>query len=128
MFNLLTHQPHIDKIYLCAKDLYEAKYQLLINKRQYGDMKHFNDSEASFEYSNDMDDIYQNIEKYNPNKKRKILVVFDDIFADMLSNKKLNPMVNELFIRGIELNISIAFITQSLLQVKKYYLPIKEER
>ena len=72
-----------------------------------------------------MDDIYQNFEKYIPNKKRKILVVFDDIFADMLSNKKLNPMV---FIRGIELNISLAFITQSLLQVKKYYLPIKEER
>ena len=75
-----------------------------------------------------MDDIYQNFEKYIPNKKRKILVVFDDIFADMLSNKKLNPMVNELFIRGIELNISLAFITQSLLQLKKYYLPIKEER
>ena len=47
-----------------------------------------------------MDDIYKNIEEYNPNKKRKILIVFDDMIADMLSNKKLNPIVTELFIRG----------------------------
>ena len=47
-----------------------------------------------------MDDIYKNIKEYNPNKKRKILIVLDDIIADMLSNKKLNPIVTELFIRG----------------------------
>ena len=60
-----------------------------------------------------MDDIYKNIEKYNSNKKRKLLIVFDDMIADMLSNKKLNPIVTELFIRDRKLNISLVFITQS---------------
>ena len=60
-----------------------------------------------------MDDIYKNIEEYNPNKKRKILIVFDDMIADMLSNKKLNPVVTELFIRARKLNIPLVFITQS---------------
>ena len=62
-------------------------------------MKHFNDSKAFIEYSNDMDNIYKKAEEYNSNKKHKILIVFDDIIADMLSNKKLNPIVTELFIR-----------------------------
>ena len=64
-----------------------------------------------------MNDIYTNIEEYNSNKKRKILIVFDDITVDMLSNKKLNPIVTELFIRGRKLNISLVFITQSYLTV-----------
>ena len=67
-----------------------------------------------------MDDIYKNIEEYNPNKKRKILIVFDDMIADMLSNKKLNPIVTELFIRERKLNISLVFITQSYFAVRKY--------
>ena len=58
-----------------------------------------------------MDDIYKNIEEYNPDKTRKILIAFDDMSADMLSNKKLNPTVTELFSRGIKLNISLVFIT-----------------
>ena len=66
-----------------------------------------------------MDDIYKNIEEYNPNKKRKILIVFDDMIADMLSNKKLNPIVTELLIRGRKLNISLVFITQSYFAVPK---------
>ena len=65
------------------------------------------------EYSNDMQDLYKNIEDYNPGKKRKILIVFDD----MIDNKKLNPVVTKLFIRGRKLNISIVFITQSYLKV-----------
>ena len=56
--------------------------------------------------------IIENIEEYKPNNKRKILIVFDDLIADMLTNKKLNPIVTELFIRGRELNISLVFITQ----------------
>ena len=60
-----------------------------------------------------MDNIYKVIEEYNPNKKRKILVVFDDMIADMLSNKKLNLIVTEIFIRGRKPNISLVFITQS---------------
>ena len=71
-----------------------------------------NDSKTFIEYSNDMDDTYENIEGYNPNKKHKILIVFDDIIADMLSNKNLTPIVTELFIRGRKWNISLVFITQ----------------
>ena len=66
-----------------------------------------------------MDDIYKNIEDYNPNKKRKILIVFDDMIADMLSNKKLNPIVTELFIRGRKLNIPLVFIARSYFAVPK---------
>ena len=66
-----------------------------------------------------MDDIYKNIEEYNPNKKRKVLIVFDDMIADMLTNKKLNPVVTELLIRGRKLNISLLFITQSYFAVAK---------
>ena len=66
------------------------------------------------EYSNYMDDNYENIKEYNPNKKREMLIVFDDMIADMLSNKKLNPIVTEAFIRGRILNISFVFVTQSL--------------
>ena len=70
-----------------------------------------------------MDDIYKNIEEYNPNKKRKILTVFDHMIADMLSNKKLNPIVTELFFRSIKLNISLVFFFYSILFccTKKYY-------
>ena len=60
-----------------------------------------------------MDDIYKNVEEYNPNKKRKMLIIFDDMIADMLSNKKINKIVIELFVRGRKLNISLVFITQS---------------
>ena len=66
-----------------------------------------------------MDNIYKNIEKHNPNKKQQLLIVFDDVIADILSNKKLNPIVTELFIRGRKLNISLVFITQSYFAVPK---------
>ena len=69
------------------------------------------------EYSDGMQDVYKNIEDYNPNKKRKILIVFDDMIADMIN--KLNPVVTELFIRGRKLNISIVFITQSYFKVPR---------
>ena len=71
------------------------------------------------EYSNDMQDVYKNIEDYNPIKKRKILIVFNDMIADMINNNKLNPIVTELFIRGRKLNISIVFIIQSYFKVPK---------
>ena len=99
MFNLISQQADIDKTYLYAKDPHEKKYQFLINKRESTGVKHLNSPKASNEYSNDIGDIYQKIEKYNPNKKRKILIVSDDMIADMLSNKNLNPIVTELFIR-----------------------------
>ena len=113
MLNLINNEPDIGKTYLYAKYLHEAKYQLLINRTESTGLKYLNDSKAFIEYSSDMDDIYKNIERYNPNRKRKILIVFDDMISDMLSNKKLNPIVTELFIRGRKLNISLVFITQS---------------
>ena len=71
------------------------------------------------QYSNYMDDVYKNIEKHNPRKKYNILTVFDDMIAAMINNKKLNPVVTELLMGGIKLNISIAFITQSYFKVQK---------
>ena len=99
LLNLINHEPDTDKIYLYAKDSYEAKYQLLINKRKSTGLKYLNNSKAFIKYSNDMDDIYKNIEECNLNKKQKMLIVFDDMIADMLSNKRPNPIVTELYIR-----------------------------
>ena len=82
-----TKQPDIDKIYLYAKDPYEAKYQYLINKREGLAIDHVNDLKAFIEYSNDMYDVYKNIDEYNPNKDNKILIVFHDMIADMIHNK-----------------------------------------
>ena len=82
-------------------------------------LDHFDDPKAFIEYSNDMQDVYKNIEDYNPGKERKILIVFDDMISDIINNKKLNPIVTELFIRGRKLNISIVFITQSYFKVPK---------
>ena len=119
LLNLINNQPDIDKIYLYAKDPYEAKYQYLINKREGVGINHFNDPKAFIEYSNDMHDVYKNIDDYNLDKENKILIVFDDMIADMINNKKLNPVVTELFVRGRKLNISIEFITQSYFKVPK---------
>ena len=101
------------------KDPYEAKYQYLINKREGVGIDHFNDPKTFVEYSNDMHDVYKNIDEYNPDKENKILIVFDDMIADMINNKKLNSIVTELFIRGRKLNISVVFITQSYFKVPK---------
>ena len=90
----------------------------MINKREKVELNHFNDPKAFMEYSIDMQDVYKNIEDYNPIKKRKILIVFDDMIADMINNK-LNPVVTELFIRRRKLNVSIVFITQSYFKVPK---------
>ena len=93
--NLINNQPDIDKIYLYAKDPYEAKYQFLINKREGTGLKHFNDSKAFTEYSNDMYDVYKNIDEYNIDEERKILIVFDYMIAGKTSNKRLNSIVTE---------------------------------
>ena len=79
----------------------------------------FNDSKSIVEYSNDMNDIYGNIEKYNPNKKRKKLIVYGDAITDVLSNKNLNKIVTELLIRGRKLNGSLVSNTQSFLLFQK---------
>ena len=119
LLNLINNQPDIDKIYLCAKDPHEAICQFLINERKNTKLKHFNDPKTSIEYSNDMQDVYKDIDQYNAGKERKILIVFDDMIADMINNKKLNSVITELIIRDRKLNISLVFITQSYFKVPK---------
>ena len=117
--NSIENQPDIDKIYLYVKDSYEPKYQLLINKRERVGINHFIDPKAFIEYSNEMHDVYKNIDDCNPDKENEILIAFDDMIADMIPNKKLNSIVTELFIRSRKLNISIVFLTQSYFKVPK---------
>ena len=95
-------------MFLYAKDLSQPK---LIKKRENVGTDHFNDPNAFIECSNKMDDVYENIDDYNPSKKRKILIVSDNIMADIMSNKKVQAMIKELFIRSRKLNILLVFIT-----------------
>ena len=117
--NLIKNQTDIDKIYLYAKDPYKAKYQFLINKRESIGLKHFNDPKAFTEYSNDMQDVHKNIDKCNGNKERKILIVFDDMIADVINNKKLNSIVTELFIRDRKLNVSLVLLPNRILRFQE---------
>ena len=119
LLNLINEQKDIDKIYLYAKDLNESKYELLIKNRENLGIKHVNDSNAFIECSNTMEEVYENIGNYNPNRKRKILIVFDDMIADIMTNKKFQSLIKELFIRCRKINISLVFITQSYFSVPK---------
>ena len=118
---------NIDKIYLYARDLSETKYEYLIKKRE-----DLNSPNTFIECSNTMDDVYENINDYNPIRKRKKIIFFYDMIADILSNKIFQVIIKELFIRSIQLNISFIFITQSYFPVPKdvrlntkYYFIIK---
>ena len=102
-----------------AKDPYESKYQLLNNEREGAGLKRFNDPKAFIEYSNDMQDVYINIEEYNTDKERTILIVFDDMIADMIHNEQLNLIVTDFFIRGRKLTVSLISITQSYFKAPK---------
>ena len=102
-----------------AKDLSEPKYEYLIKKREDAGIKHVNNPNAFIKCSNMMDDVYENINDYNPIRKRKKLIVFDDMIADIMSNKKFQAIIKELFIRCRKLNISLIFITQSYFSVPK---------
>ena len=116
LLNLINEQNDIDKIYLYARDLNEPKYKILIKKREDGGIKHLNDPNAFIECSNTMD---ENIHYYNSSRKRKILIVFDDMIADIMTNKKFQAIIKDLFIRCRKLNIPLVFITQSYLSVPK---------
>ena len=109
------------KTYLYSKDPYETKYQFLINKREGTGLKLFNDTKSFIEYSNDMQDVYKNVQKYNIGKKRKILIVFDNVIVDVINNEKLNPIVTERFIKGRKLNTSILFTTQLYFKAPKVF-------
>ena len=88
-----------------------TKYQFLIKECEDAEIKDLNGPSAFIEYSNTMDDVYNNIDDYNPKRKRKILIVFDDIIADIMTNKKFQAIIKELFIRCRKLSISLVFIT-----------------
>ena len=105
LLNLINEQHDIDKIYLYARDLNKPKYKILIKKRKDTGIKHLNDLNEFIECSNTMDDVYQNIHDYNSSRKRKILIVFDDMVADIMINKKFQAIIKELFIRCRKLNI-----------------------
>ena len=109
----------IDKIYLHAKDLEEPKYQLLIKEREQAGIKNLDNKNAFIEYSNNMYDIYDNIEDYNNKRKRKFLIVFDDMVSHVMSNKKAQQVLKDLFIGGKKLNVSLEFLIQSCFSVPK---------
>ena len=119
LMNLINEQDDIDKIYLYAKDLSKPKNEFLIKKLEDPGTKHLNNLNAFIECSNTMDDVYENVNDYNPIRKIKILIVFDDMIADIMSNKKFQAIIKELFIRCRKLNISLVFITQSYFSFPK---------
>ena len=99
LLNLINEQRDIYKIYLYTEDLNEPKYKHLINNHENAGIKHLNDLKAFIDYSNTKNDVYDAIDLYNPNRKRKVLIVFDDMIADIMTNKKFQPIIKELFIR-----------------------------
>ena len=88
MLNLIKKQDNIDKIYLYAKDLSETRYEFLIKEHEDAGIKHLNDPDAFIECWDTINDVYENIDDYNPNRKRKLLIVVDDMIADITTNKK----------------------------------------
>ena len=119
LINLINEQNKIDKIYLYARDLSKPKYEYLIKKRKDVGTKHVNNPYAFIECSNMMDDVYENIDDHNPIRKRKKLIVFHDMIADIMDNRRFQTIIKELFIRCRKLNISLVFITQSYFSVPK---------
>ena len=119
LLNLINEQRDMDKIYLYAKDLGESKYEHLIKNRKNAGVKHLNDAKVFIDCSNTMNDVYENIDLYNPSRQRKVLIVVDDMVADIMTNKKFQSIIKELFIRCRKINISLVFITQSYFSVSK---------
>ena len=113
LLHLINNLHPIDKIYLYAKDINEPKYEYLINKREQAEIKNLNDPHAFIEYSDDMDDVLDDINNYNKNRVKKVLIVFDDMIADIEYNKKFKRIIKELFYRARKINVSIVFIMQS---------------
>ena len=112
----------IDKIYLYATDICEPKYEYLINKRKQAGIKDLNDPKAFIEYSDDMNNVLDDINNYNKNRDKKVLIVFDDMIADIEYNKNFTRIIKELFYRARKINVSIVFITQS------YFRALKDAR
>ena len=119
LLHLINNLHPIDKIYLYAKDIDEKRYQYLINIREQVRIKNLNGPKAFIEYSDDMNDALDNINNYNKNRDKKVLIVFYDMIADIMRSEKFKAIVKELFIRCRKLNLSIVFITQSCFRTPK---------
>ena len=112
--SLIQHQrPDVDTIYLYVKDSFESKYQLFINGREKIGIKTLKNQKPFIDYSQTLDDVYENLEDYNSTKKMRVLIANDDMIADMESNKKLSPIITKSFLRGRKINVLIVFISQS---------------
>ena len=122
LLRLINNLLPIDKIYLYAKDIHELKYEYLINKREQAGIKNLNDPHAFIEYSDDMNDVLDDINNYNGNRDKKVLIVFDDMIADIEYNKNFKRIIKELFYRARKINVSIVFIMQS------YFRALKDAR
>ena len=122
LLHLINNFHPIDKIYLYAKDLHEPKYEYLINKREQAGIKNLNDHHAFIEYLDDMNDVLDDINNYNKNRDKKVLIVFDDMIADIEYNKNFKRIIKELFYRARKINVSIVFITHS------YFRALKDAR
>ena len=122
LLHLINYLHPIDKIYLYAKDIHEPKYEYLINKREQVGIKNLNDPHAFIEYSDDMNDVLDDINNYNKNRDKKVLIVFDDMIADIEYNTNFKRITKELFYRARKINVSIVFITQS------YFRALKDTR
>ena len=101
------------------KDPLESKYQLLIYVREKVGIENLKNPKAFIDYSQTVDNVYENLKGYNPTKKRRVLILFDDMVVDVKSKKTCGPFVTELFLSGRKLNISFVFISQSYFKVPK---------
>ena len=122
LLHLINNLHPVDKICLYAKDLHEPKYEYLINKREQAGIKNLNDPDALIEYSDDMNDVLDDINNYNKNRDKKVLIVFDDMIADIEYNKNFKRIIKELFYKARKIYVSIVFITQS------YFRALKDAR
>ena len=122
LLHLINNLHPIDKIYLYAKDVHEPKYEYLISKREQAGINNLNDPHAFIEYSDDMNEVLDGINDYNKNRDKKVLIVFDDMIADIEYNKNFKRIIKELFYRACNINVSIVFITQS------YFRALKDAR
>ena len=112
--NVIIHQqPDTDKIVFWIRDPFQLKYPFFFNGREKLGIENLKNPKAFTDYSQTIDDVSENLEDYNPTKKREVLIVFDDMIVDTESNKILSPIVTELFLRGRKVNISLIFISQS---------------
>ena len=119
LLNFIIQQDDIYKIYLHAKDLSKPKYKFLFKKREDARIKHLKDPNAFIECSNTMNDVYESINSFKSNRKRKIWIAVDDMISDIITNKTCQAIIKELFIRRRKLNISLVVITQSYFSVPK---------